>query len=389
MPNGTPPPTIAVLPGDGIGPEIVRQAVKVLEALRSPDFDFRLEYAPVGGAAIEQAGHPLPEATVDLALRADAVLFGAVGDPRYDGLGLGLRPEKAILGLRRALGLFACLKSVVVPDDLAHLSPLRPERVAGTDLLVVRELDGDAYTGQPKGERRATAGLYAGQREGCDSMRYAEGEVVRVARLAFEAARQRRRRVCSVDKANVLASSRLWRTVVEEVSAEYPDVQLSHAYADNAAMQLIADPRSFDVLLAGNLFGDILSDVASVLTGSIGLPASALLGCGRRGMYEAGHGTALDIAGQDRANPLACIRAAGLMLRHSLGRSDLADRVEAAVVSVLCSGLRTPDLQGTGTAIGTSDMGDALVATLLTPEHVKSSSATRPFPGLHYAGASA
>lgn len=364
MPNGTPPPTIAVLPGDGIGPEIVRQAVKVLEALRSPGFDFRLEYAPVGGAAIEQTGHPLPEDTIDLALRAEAVLFGAVGDPRYDGLGPGLRPEKAILGLRRSLGLFACLKSVVIPHDLAHLSPLRPERVTGTDLLVVRELDGDAYTALPKGERRSADGPYAGQREGYDSMCYAEGEVVRVARMAFEAARQRRRLVCSVDKANVLASSRLWRSVVNEVSADYPDVQLSHAYADNAAMQLVADPRSFDVLLAGNLFGDILSDVASVLTGSIGLPASALLGSRRQGMFEAGHGTALDIAGQNQANPLACIRAAGLMLRHSLGRSDLADRVEAAVVSVLRSGLRTPDLQGSGMLVGTDGMGDAVVAAL-------------------------
>ena len=364
MTSAAQPPTIAVLPGDGIGPEVVRQAVKVLEALRSPDFDFRVEYAPVGGAAIELTGHPLPAATTDLALRADAVLFGTVGDPRHDGLGPDLRPEKAILGLRRSLGLFACLKSVVVPQDLAHLSPLQPGRVAGTDLLVVRELDGDAYTGQPKGERRAAEGPYAGQREGYDSMRYAEGEVVRVARMAFEAARQRRRRVCSVDKANVLASSRLWRSVVHAVAADYPDVQLSHAYADNAAMQLVADPRSFDVLLAGNLFGDILSDVASALTGSIGLPASALLGAGRQGLFEAGHGSALDIAGQDRANPLACIRAAGLMLRHALGRDDLAVRVEAAVVRVLRTGLRTHDLQGPGPAIGTEAMGDAVVAAL-------------------------
>lgn len=364
MTGATSQPTIAVLPGDGIGPEVVRQAVKVLEALRSPAFDFRTEYAPVGGAAIELTGHPLPEATVDLALQADAVLFGTVGNPHYDGLGQGLRPEKAILGLRRSLGLFACLKSVVVPHDLAHLSPLQSGRVAGTDLLVVRELDGDAYTGQPKGERRAAEGPYAGQREGYDSMRYAEGEVVRVAHMAFTAARQRRRRVCSVDKANVLASSRLWRTVVQEVAADYPDVQLSHAYADNAAMQLVADPRSFDVLLAGNLFGDILSDVASVLTGSIGLPASALLGAGQQGLFEAGHGSGLDIAGQDLANPLACIRAAGLMLRHALGREDLAIRIEAAVVRVLRADLRTRDLMGLGPAIGTEAMGDAVVAAL-------------------------
>lgn len=356
--------SIAVLPGDGIGPEIVRQAVKVMEALKCPDFDFRLTFAPVGGAALEATGHPLPEATVNLALRSDAVLFGAVGDPRYDHLGQGMRPESAILGLRRSLGLFASLKAVVVPGDLAHLSPLRAERVAGVDMLVVRELDGDAYTGLPKGERVAADGPFSGQREGFDSMRYAEGEVLRVARIAFQAARQRRRRVCSVDKANVLASSRLWRSVVNSVAADFPDVELTHAYADNAAMQLISNPRSFDVLLAGNLFGDILSDAAAVLTGSIGLPASALLGSERRGMFEAGHGTALDIAGKDVANPLACIRAAGLMLKHSLRREDLADRVESAVVEVLRAGYRTPELQGQGEPVGTEEMGDAVVAAL-------------------------
>lgn len=355
---------IAVLPGDGIGPEIIRQAVKVLEVLRSPDFDFCLEYAPVGGAGIKVCGHPLPEATLELAQRADAVLFGAVGDSQYDALGPDLRPEKAILGLRRSLGLFACLKAVVIPKDLAHLSPLKADRVAGTDILVVRELDGDAYTGQPKGDRIATSGPYAGQREGYDSMHYAEGEVVRVARVAFEAARQRRKRLCSVDKANVLASSRLWRSVVTEIAADYPDVELSHAYADNAAMQLISNPSVFDVVLAGNLFGDILSDIASVLTGSIGLPASALLGSHRQGMFEAGHGTALDIAGKDLANPLACIRAAGLMLRHSLGREDLALRIEAAVGNVLRCGLRTPELPGFAQPVGTDALGDAVVASL-------------------------
>ncbi|WP_342131039.1 3-isopropylmalate dehydrogenase [Hydrogenophaga sp. OTU3427] len=355
---------IAVLPGDGIGPEVIRQAVKVLDALRSPAFDVELRYAPVGGAGLEAVGHPLPQATLDLALASNAVLFGAVGDPRHDSLAPELRPEKAILGLRRSLGLFACLKAITIPPDLAHLSPLKSERAAGVDLLVVRELDGDAYTGQPKGERTATSGPFAGQREGHDSMAYAEGEVLRVAHIAFQAARQRRQRLCSVDKASVLASSRLWREVVTGVSAGYPDVALTHAYADNAAMQLVANPAAFDVLLTGNLFGDILGDVASVLTGSIGLPASALVGSARRGMFEAGHGTALDIAGKNLANPMACIRAAALMLRHSLGRPDLATRIDNAVVQVLRAGHRTRELPGAGAAMGTEAIGDAVVAAL-------------------------
>lgn len=356
--------TIAVLPGDGIGPEIVCQAVKVLEALRSPSFDFELLNVPVGGAALEVAGHPLPPATLELALASDAVLFGAVGNPKYDHLPAELRPEKAILGLRRAMGLFACVKAINIPPALAHLSPLKDERAAGVDLLVVRELDGDAYTGQPKGERPVAEGPFAGQREGFDSMKYAEGEVMRVAHIAFQAARQRRRKLCSVDKANVLASSRLWREVVNSVATHYPDVALTHTYADNAAMQLLANPAAFDVLLAGNLFGDILTDVASVLTGSIGLPGSALLGAGRRGMFEAGHGTALDIAGKNLANPLACIRAAGLMLQHSLGRPELAMQVEDAVVQVLREGGRTREMAGRGSSHGTEGMGDAVVAAL-------------------------
>jgi 3-isopropylmalate dehydrogenase len=357
---------IAVLPGEGIGPEIVAQARKVFEALRRFGFEAEWVEGAVGGVAYEMHGDPLPAETLALARGADAVLFGTVGDPRFDHLDRALRPERAILGLRRALGLYANLKHVAVPPALALLSPLREERVAGLDLLVVRELDGDVYTGQPRGRRTAPDGPFAGQREGFDTMRYAEGEVRRVARIAFEAARARRGGLASVDKANVLETSGLWRAVVREMAADYPDVTLTHLYADNALMQLISQPTRFDVIVTGNLFGDLLSDAASVLTGSIALSASALLGDGPRGMYEAGHGTALDIAGQDRANPIACVRAVALMLRHSLGRADLAVRVEDAVSSVLASGLRTADMaQAPGTrCIGTEHMGNAIVAAL-------------------------
>jgi 3-isopropylmalate dehydrogenase len=356
---------IAVLPGDGIGPEIVREAVKVLEALRGPGFAPEFQVAPVGAAAYLVAGDPLPPSTLALAKESDAVLFGAVGDPRFDHLERSLRPERAILGLRRELGLFAGLKQVKVAPELTGLSPLRSERVAGLDLLVVRELNGDVYTGQPRGVRAAPDGPFAGDREGYDTMRYAEGEVRRIARIAFEAARGRRRRVTSVDKANVLETSRVWRDVVSDVGATYPDVELVHLYADNALMQLVSAPTAFDVILTGNLFGDLLSDAASMLTGSIGLPASALLGAEPRGMFEAGHGTALDIAGQNRANPIACIRAAALMLRHSLSRPDLADRVEGAVERVLAAGWRTTDIHREGTRHATtSEMGDEIAAAV-------------------------
>jgi 3-isopropylmalate dehydrogenase len=358
------PHRIAVLAGDGIGPEIMAQALKVLQALQGDGFDFELKEAPVGASAYLLTGTPLPQPTIELAQACDAVLFGAVGDPRFDHLDAALRPERAILGLRRELGLFANLKQVSVPAELAALSPLRPERVSGVDLLVVRELNGDVYTGQPRGVRAAPDGPFAGEREGFDTMRYAEGEVRRIAHVAFKAAQRRSAQVCNVDKANVLATSRVWREVVIDVAREYPDVALTHLYADSAAMQLISNPGHFDVILAGNLFGDILSDAASMLTGSIGLPASALLGEGPRGMFEAGHGTALDIAGRDIANPLACIRAAALMLRHSLGRDDLAQRIEAAVTAVLRQGLRTADLGGGTRVVGTSAMGDAVVAAL-------------------------
>lgn len=370
-------PRIAFLPGEGVGPEVVAQARRVLYALRGPGFDFEALDAPpnaVGALATDAWGEPLPPATLALAQSADAVLFGSVGDPRHDHLPVHLRPERAILGLRRGLGLYASLRHIAITGPLEALSPLKAERVRGVDLLVVRELDGDAYTGQPKGQRPVPDGPFAGQAEGFDTMRYAEGEVRRVAHVAFRAAASRRALVTSVDKANVLESSRLWRRVVTEVSRDYPQVTLRHLYADNAAMALIAQPRDFDVLLAGNLFGDILSDAASVLTGSIGLPAAALLGDAQaqrcQGLFEAGHGTALDIAGRDKANPVACIRAAALLLRHALQRPDLAQRVEHAVDAALAAGWRTADIAQLGTPpalrVGTRGMGDAVVRHLLS-----------------------
>jgi len=357
------PPKIAFLAGEGIGPEVMAQARKVLDALRSRGLELEVHEGVVGGVAYEATGRPLPEATLELVHQADAVLFGAVGDPRFDHLDRSLRPERAILGLRRELGLYAYLKHVTVPNELAALSPLRPERVAGLDLLVVRELNGDVYTGQPRGRRLSPDGEFAGQPEGFDTMRYAEGEVRRVARVAFEAARKRRGRVASVDKSNVLESSGLWRETVSEVGRNYPDVVLTHMYADNALMQLVSHATDFDVILTGNLFGDLIADAASTLTGSIAMAGSAMLGDGPKGMYEAGHGTALDIAGSGRANPIACVRAAALMLRHSLDRVDLANRIEAAIASVFARGLRTAEMAPSPGAhvVTTSEMGDAIV----------------------------
>lgn len=352
---------IAALPGEGVGPEIMAQALKVLQALAPLGFRAQVEEGAVGGVAFESHGDPLPGETLSLVRRADAVLFGTVGDPRFDHLARALRPERALLGLRRELGLFACLKEVVVPPDLAQLSPLRAGRVAGTDLLVVRELNGDVYTGLPRGQRSAPDGAFEGQREGFDTMRYADEEVRRIARMAFEIARARRGKLASVDKANVLETSGLWRSVVGELAAQYPDVELTHLYADNALMQLIGRPASFDVILTGNLFGDLLSDAASVLTGSIGLPASAMLGDGAKGIFEAGHGTALDIAGRDVANPIACIRALGLLLRHAARRPDLCAVVEAAIRSVMGQGYRTADIHcGHTRLVGTTRMGDLI-----------------------------
>jgi len=352
---------IAVLPGDGIGPEIIAEAVRVLEAL---DERFEIEFADVGGAAYDRHGHPLPETTLALARNADAVLFGAVGDWKYDKLERALRPEQAILGLRRSLGLFANLRPAILYPELAAASTLKPEVVAGLDLLIVRELTGDIYFGSPRGRRVAPDGAFAGQPEAFDTMRYTRPEIERIARVAFDAARKRRRKVTSVDKANVLETFQFWKDVVSEVHADYRDVALEHMYVDNAAMQLVRAPKAFDVIVTGNMFGDILSDEAAMLTGSIGMLPSASLNERGQGLYEPSHGSAPDIAGKGIANPLATILSAAMMLRHSLGRAEQADRVEAAVQRVLAQGLRTTDIAAGGPAVGTKEMGAAVVAAL-------------------------
>lgn len=350
-------PLIALLPGDGIGPEVVAQARRVLDAL---GLDLTFEEAPVGGAAYEALGHPLPIATLDLAERADAILFGAVGDARYDNVERAMRPEQAILGLRKELGLFANLRPAKLFPGLEDASALRPEVAGAIDLVIVRELTGDVYFGE-KGRRETLDGL----REGYDLMAYDEVEVRRIARIGFETARSRRGRLCSVDKANVLETSQLWRDVVIETAADYSDVALSHMYVDNAAMQLVRNPGQFDVIVTGNLFGDILSDQASMCAGSIGMLPSASLaetkGGRGKGMYEPIHGSAPDIAGQGKANPCATILSAAMLLRHSLGESEAADRIEAAVTAALKGGARTADLGGTLT---TAAMGDAVLAQL-------------------------
>ena len=353
---------IAVLPGDGIGPEIVAEAVKVLNAL-GPKFD--LETAPVGGAAYDVAGHPLPPATLDLAKKADAILFGAVGDWKYDSLPRELRPEQAILGLRKHLELFANFRPAICYDELTAASSLKPEIIGGLDILIIRELNGDIYFGQPRGIRTSELPLFKGAREGYDMMHYSEPEVERIGRVAFEAARKRGKKVCSVDKANVLETSQLWREVMIRVGKDYPDVELSHMYVDNAAMQLVKAPKAFDVVVTGNLFGDILSDEAAMLTGSIGMLPSASLDKNNKGLYEPSHGSAPDIAGKGIANPLATILSAAMMLRYSLGMPLEADRIEVAVQKVLSQGLRTVDIFTDGTKkISTAEMGDAVVAAL-------------------------
>jgi len=353
---------IAVLPGDGIGPEIVAEAIKVLNAL-GPKFD--LETAPVGGAAYDVAGHPLPPATLDLAKKADAILFGAVGDWKYDTLARELRPEQAILGLRKHLELFANFRPAICYDELTAASSLKPEIVSGLDILIIRELNGDIYFGQPRGIRISELPLFKGAREGYDMMHYSEPEVERIGRVAFEAARKRSKKVCSVDKANVLETSQLWREVMIRVGKDYPDVELSHMYVDNAAMQLVKAPKAFDVVVTGNLFGDILSDEAAMLTGSIGMLPSASLDKNNKGLYEPSHGSAPDIAGKGIANPLATILSAAMMLRYSLGMPLEADRIEAAVQKVLSQGLRTADIFTDGTKrVSTVEMGDAVVAAL-------------------------
>lgn len=354
---------IAVLPGDGIGPEIIEQAVKVLNALGEP---FELEYAPVGGAGYEASGHPLPEATLKLALDADAVLFGAVGDWKYDTLERALRPEQAILGLRKNLNLFANLRPAILYPELAGASTLKPEVVSGLDILIIRELTGDIYFGKPRGVRVCPDGPFAGQQEGFDTMRYAEGEIRRIAHVAFQAAQKRTKRLTSVDKANVLETFQFWRDIVTDVHKEYPDVALDHMYVDNAAMQLVRAPKKFDVIVTGNMFGDILSDAAAMLTGSIGMLPSASLDSQNKGLYEPSHGSAPDIAGKGIANPLATILSASMMLRFSLGMPHQADRIDNAVKKVLSQGLRTPDIFEDGSIkIGTAEMGDAVVAALV------------------------
>ncbi|WP_343293156.1 3-isopropylmalate dehydrogenase [Vandammella animalimorsus] len=353
---------IAILPGDGIGTEIVAEAVKVLQALGLP---LEMEQALVGGAAYAAHGHPLPEATLKLAKQADAILFGAVGDFQYDTLERHLRPEQAILGLRKELGLFANFRPAICYEQLTHASSLKPELVAGLDILIIRELTGDIYFGQPRGRRTASDGHFPGSEEAFDTMRYSRPEIERIAHVAFQAARKRGKKVLSVDKANVLETFQFWRDVMTEVHQQYPDVQLEHMYVDNAAMQLVKAPKNIDVLVTGNMFGDILSDEAAMLTGSIGMLPSASLNEKNQGLYEPSHGSAPDIAGQGIANPLATILSAAMMLRYSLNQPEAAERIEAAVKKVLASGLRTADIYSEGTKkVGTAEMGDAVRAAL-------------------------
>jgi 3-isopropylmalate dehydrogenase len=352
---------IAILPGDGIGPEIMAQAIKVLEALRSDGLKIETEQAPVGGAGYDAAGEPLPAATLQLARQADAVLFGAVGGPQYDTLPRAKRPEQGLLALRKELGLFANLRPAVLYPELAQASTLKADVVAGLDIMILRELTGDIYFGQPRGRRQTGSG----EREAFDTMRYTESEIRRIARVGFDTAMKRGRKLCSVDKANVLDTSILWREVVNEVAQEYPQVELSHMYVDNAAMQLVRAPRQFDVIVTGNMFGDILSDQASMLTGSIGMLPSASLDASNKGMYEPIHGSAPDIAGKGVANPLATILSAAMMLRYTFARADVAERIEGAVRQVLRQGLRTGDIWQEGMQrVGTVQMGEAVVSAL-------------------------
>ena len=353
---------IAVLPGDGIGTEIVAEAVKVLNAL---DMKFEMETALVGGCAYDAHGHPLPDSTLKLAKESDAILFGAVGDWKYDTLDRPLRPEQAILGLRKNLGLFANFRPAICYPELVGASSLKPELIAGLDILIIRELTGDIYFGQPRGRRVSPDGAFAGAEEAFDTMRYTRPEVERIARVAFEAARKRSKRVTSVDKANVLETFQFWKDIVTEVHKDYPDVALDHMYVDNAAMQLVKEPKRFDVVVTGNMFGDILSDEASMLTGSIGMLPSASLNASNQGLYEPSHGSAPDIAGKGVANPLATILSAAMMLRFSLNQEGAAVRIEDAVKKVLAQGLRTGDIYSEGTTkVGTAQMGDAVVKAL-------------------------
>jgi len=352
---------IAVLPGDGIGPEIVGEAMRVLDALREEGEPIETERGALGGAAYDAEQHPYPSSTQRLARAADAILLGAVGGPKYDTLPRAMRPEQGILGIRKDLGLFANLRPALLYPELAGASSLKPEIVAGLDLMIIRELTGDIYFGQPRG-RRTNAN---GEDEGFDTMLYARSEIERIARVGFDTARKRGKKLCSVDKANVLDTSIFWREVVSALAADYPDVQLSHMYVDNAAMQLVRAPKQFDVIVTGNIFGDILSDEASMLAGSIGMLPSASLDANDKGLYEPIHGSAPDIAGKGVANPLATILSLAMMFRYTFDRADLAARIEVAVRTVLAAGLRTGDIAAPGEkTVGTREMGDAVVAAL-------------------------
>jgi 3-isopropylmalate dehydrogenase len=352
---------IAVLPGDGIGPEIVAEAIRVLDALRTEGEPIEIEHAQLGGVAHDTEGHPYPQSTRAIAQAADAILLGAVGGPQYDTLPRAMRPEQGILGIRKDLGLFANLRPAILYPELAGASSLKPEAVAGLDLMIIRELTGDIYFGQPRGRRKNAQG----EDEGFDTMLYARSEIERIARVGFETAMKRAKRLCSVDKANVLDTSIFWREVVSGLSHEYPDVQLTHMYVDNAAMQLVRAPKQFDVIVTGNIFGDILSDEASMLAGSIGMLPSASLDAKNKGLYEPIHGSAPDIAGKNIANPLATILSLAMMFRYTFGRADLAARIETAVRVVLAGGLRTADIAAQGErTVGTREMGDAIVASL-------------------------
>lgn len=352
---------IAILKGDGIGPEIIGQAVRVLDKLIEQGLDVRYDFAPLGGEAYDQFGAPYPEFTQNLCRQADAVLLGAVGSPQYDNLERALRPERGLLAIRKDLNLFANLRPAVLYKELANASTLKPEVVAGLDILIVRELTGDIYFGEPRGIRT----LENGEREGFNTMKYSESEIRRIAHVSFQAAQKRNKKVCSVDKANVLETTELWKEIFTEVSKDYPDVQLSHMYVDNAAMQLVRAPKQFDVMATGNIFGDILSDQASMLTGSIGMLPSASLNETGKGLYEPSHGSAPDIAGQNKANPLATILSLAMLVRYSLNDEARAQQIENAVQTVLAQGFRTADIFEAGTKlVSCSEMGDAVLAAL-------------------------
>ncbi|MDO4894236.1 3-isopropylmalate dehydrogenase [Moraxella sp.] len=352
---------IAILNGDGIGPEIIAQAVKVLDKLIEQGLEVSYEYAKLGGEAYDAYGVPYPAQTQDIVRKADAVLLGAVGSPQYDNLDRPLRPERGLLAIRKDLNLFANLRPAILYKELANASTLKPEVVSGLDILIVRELTGDIYFGEPRGIITNDKG----EKEGFNTMRYSESEIRRIAKVSFEAAQKRGKKLCSVDKANVLETTELWKEIFTEVGKDYPDVQLSHMYVDNAAMQLVKNPKQFDVVATGNIFGDILSDQASMLTGSIGMLPSASLDENGKGLYEPSHGSAPDIAGQDKANPLATILSLAMLLRYSVGDEVRAVQVEQAVQQVLADGLRTADIYEEGTTlVSCSQMGDAVIAKL-------------------------